>query len=253
MKASLLLAFLACPILLAPAHADVVLDEGFEAIDGIGSGPPTSFGSWGGDRSTIVPSQGGLDPFEGSRMLRFDATELDRASGGQSDVWYLVDLAPFAQAIASGTIEASASAWFNRVEGDASTDTLFQLELRVYGGTPDAFPRSVGSWLARAQTPVLSDGLIATWEEASVRLAIPTDAAYLAVLVLASENVANDSTSPELDGHFVDGVRVELDLPTPIPEPGLLALVGLALSCAVEARGRRPRARGPRAVHPMLV
>ena len=212
--------------LTVSVHA-LLINGGFETAETTGGTLPTTFGDWAGDISEIVSTQNGITPFEGSQMLHFVNTQLDGSGEGySSDVWQLCDMSLFNTEIASGQATVSASALFNRVIGDSQTDTLFGLSLRAYAGNPSEFPSNSDNYLASVTTTILSDGNLTTWESAGVDLLLPTSTDYLGILIFAQENVLNDLTHPELDGHYADNVVMHVNV---VPEPGTLFLLSTGL------------------------
>ncbi|MCA9286236.1 MAG: hypothetical protein KDA22_13510, partial [Phycisphaerales bacterium] len=86
----------------------------------------STFGIWGTDVMEITGAQQGITPLEGDKMLHFQCTFIQppcNTGGTGSDTQQLVDLGPFAELVASGSAVAVATASFNRVAGDAQTDT----------------------------------------------------------------------------------------------------------------------------------
>jgi hypothetical protein len=156
-------------------------------------------------------------------MLRFDGTGTGApGSNIGSSVYQLLDMAPFGAEIAAGQARLDASAFFNRVVGSSSTDTQFALT-----GSPLAFP-SFPSPLATVSVNLLSDGLPASWEVLNVSLVLPSGTSYVALDVSAIENVLNNTTGPEFDGHYADFVSAVVTVPEP-PAWLLLAVATLSL------------------------
>lgn len=169
---------------------------------------PTTFGTWSGDVASFSasPSQG-ITAQHGVRMLRFVNTgPSGPGSAFGCELFQLVSLADVMPAVAYGGARASASVFVNRVAGDAQTDTRFQIAIAALAGTPDQFPArfAASDFLAAAQTPISSDASTATWQRIDVELILPPATQYLAVRVVAEEDVFNDTVNPEFDGHYAD-------------------------------------------------
>ncbi len=227
--------------LAAGARANMVTNPSFETpestfIFGF-PGAPSVFGDWGGDLSEIVPAENGISPFDADHMLRFDAT------GNSADpilsaaqVYQTFDVSTYAADIAQGIAQADVSAFFNRVNGDAQTDTSFAVHVYAFAGAPGSLQTQLinGSYLDVAGGGLGTDGDPSTWEMASGHLLLPSGTDFLAVRLTASENVFNDGTHPEFDGHYADMVSAEIVI---IPEPATLLLL-CAGSVALSRRRR---------------
>jgi hypothetical protein len=57
---------------------------------------------------------------------------------------------------------------------------------------------------------VFSDGDAATWESVASHLQLPPTTGFVALRVSASENIFNDSSGTEFDGHYADRVQFEI-------------------------------------------
>ena len=210
-------------------EAASIVNGGFEVAETIETVLPTTFGDWSGDGGSIVVSENGITPFEGNRMLKFDETSLGVHSAAASgDVWQLVDMSTLSTEIDAGLVSVWISARFNRIAGDSQTDTQFVLSAHALDGLPDAFDDNSPSappFLASASATIFSDADLSTWEFAMANLSVPSGTTYLGITLSARENVFNDTTAPELDGHYVDNVILTTHV---IPEPSILALAALA-------------------------
>jgi hypothetical protein len=203
-------------------------------VESTSGGPSGSYGDWNGDYSAIVTATSGITPMSGSRMLQFKGTSHgDSGSSTGGEVYQVIDISSYQTLVASGNAKAPASVYFNRVAGDAQTDTLFGLILMAYDGSPSTFP---SRWESSGYSSALvwmqagglySDSLAETWEQLDLSLNLPANTSFLVVKISISEDVYNDTGYPEFDGHFADNVFVEI-----IPEPAtilLLSLGGLVL------------------------
>jgi hypothetical protein len=220
----------------SPATANLIANPGFEAGSPNLGPRPIGYGDWRGDRVAYVGGTLGITPFEGGRMLRFINGEYVPSRSVTSQYWQNVDLGGFAVDIAAGRVVIDAAAWFNRVAGDAQTDTEFQLILRARGGSPSAVIE-LGSVYAQ----LFADGDPTTWQVARISgYLLPAGTTHLQLELNAGENVFNDATNPEFDGHLADGVALSLAV---VPEPTSLALgtIGLATLLGVSLRGRLRR------------
>ena len=221
-------------ILASTAHASSLVDASFELSSGnLPLNDPTSFGVWSGNGTRSVIAQDGVTPFDGSRMLQFvSATSnfIGSTSVG-SELYQLFDLQSFSSAINSGMATASASSYYNRIAGDSQTDTEFRVSILFHSGTAASF--NPNSPLSAEGTTIATDGDVSTWELASVSaVQIPAGSDYLAVQIRAIENVFNDPSVVEFDGHFADLVSLSIT----IPEPSSLVLLTLGSACMLMRR-----------------
>lgn len=214
-----------------PTHAALVYDPGFETTATITTGFATSFDVWSGDIAEIVtgPGQEGISPYEGSQMLQFNYAGRNNWADGKSssNVDYLFDVGFYSAEIASGQAVVSASAWFNRVSGDAETDSLFQVRLEAYAGAPANI--NYGNSLARKDGEIITDAVWSTWELATASLLLPVATDYVRLRISAMENVFNDTTGVEFDGQYADNVYVGIGTLSVVPLPGALLLLGSGL------------------------
>lgn len=176
----------------------LVVDNGDmeNAADGLGDGV-----GWENDLFSIVGAENGVSPHGGSSMLRFDATNGTSASTqGAANVLQTVDVSEYAKLIQTGTATINASAFFDRVDLDAQTDTQFFLVL--------AAQDAGGGNLDQIFTPIFTDADVGTWENHQTSLVLPAATVQVQLQLLAFENVANDSVAPEFDGHYADDVSI---------------------------------------------
>jgi hypothetical protein len=189
---------------------NLTADGGFES-QRVARGWPDEAGQWGGDAAKALPGNGRVRPAEGRRMLKFVYTSHAVPwSSNTCEVVQVVDLADYEDLIRTGAAEMSAAAVFNRVAGDEETDTRFAVSLFAYAGEiRDHFVlRESGEWLARADEDLTSDADPASWQQAAVTLALPPATDFVTVQVCACENVSNDRSPPEFDGHYADRVFI---------------------------------------------
>ena len=209
---------------------NILVNPSFETVLSTSGGSgdwPSDVGYWSGDTSQIVEASDGIVPFDGTHMLRLiNAGGPEATSYHASEVTQLLDVSSFHNDIEQGQLLVTADAYFNRVSGDAETDNAFGIRIRACSGSPTTF-RSSRVEITRIDNFIGSDGDLATWERVSVELLLPAGTDYIGIDVYADENVLNDTSGIEFDGHYADDVTVSIT-----PEPAtlsLLALGGLAL------------------------
>jgi len=96
----------------------VLLNDGFESGPApLVTGAPLQAGVWSGDYSEVVSEQQGVKPESGTKMLRILRADYEgkpRPEGSYvGDLYRLIDLRSFRQALADGNAVAQMSAVFN--------------------------------------------------------------------------------------------------------------------------------------------
>jgi hypothetical protein len=227
-------------LMVSSTSADnMLVNGGFETVVSttLPSHFPTDVGYWTGDGSAIVTAADDISPCEGTHMLHFIwASSQHQASYFfASEVLQVVDLGSFDSLISQGRASAVVSACFNRVAGDAETDTMFGIRLYAFSGAANTFfDQYEGSnWLCTDTCTIVTDSDASTWETATLVMPLPLDTDFASITVFASENVYNDLSGLEFDGHYGDDVRLEVT-----PEPATLSLLALG-GAAVMARRRK--------------
>lgn len=227
---------------LVRAQVNLLTNPGFESGMSINV-VPSSAGVWGADTNAIVTAENGITPLGGTKMLKFvDTTPSDVPSDGTgADVVQLIDVSSFAAAIAAGQATATFSASFNRITGDGSTDTQFNVEIRPYSGSIADFPTNLNTWIGSSALGTFdSDGDTSTWQSISTSLLLPAGTTYLGVWLSAIENMHNDHyTFTEFAGHYADNASLTIAV---IPEPSTFGLFAglLGLGLVVHLRRKRP-------------
>ena len=191
---------------------DLLVNGGFESAEALGGGVATGFGDWRQDvATTVTGTQNGITPYQGTRMVRFDGTTDSGAQAGNfdGDISQYVDLSSYAAPIAQGQVTVTVSARFNRVAGNANTDTEFRLLLIAGSGALTTIPN-----LGTNTVSLISDANPATWELLTNTWKVPAGATWLFVNPYARENVSEGGTAPEFDGHYLDDVRMSLSGPS---------------------------------------
>ena len=226
LKLFVVLAFF-CVAASANGAINLLVDPGFEAASSIPAGRPNGVEYWKGDVSSVVTTVDGITPYEGNQMVNFIYCDVvpNASSYIGGNVWQLVDLTSLSDMIDTGNAVATLSAYFNRISGDSQTDTQFDTEIRAYAGDPSTFLQQSGqnAELAEIVTQLFTDGDVVTWEYLEANLTLPVGTDFLAIAVTAMEDVVNDTSGTELDGHYVDAVSL-----TVVPEPTTMVLFGLA-------------------------
>jgi len=212
----------AMPIASANIIANPSFEEGTYFQTNVGG--PFVADAWQGlDAAEFSLAAQGITPLDGYRMLRFIWAGAGAGSNIASNVVNITDVSAYSDIISSGQAVAQASAYFNRVAGDAQTDTWFQMNLYAFDGPLDSLYSKYhnGDYLLRVRRALTdSDADTATWESLFLEKALPTGTNFVLLEVMAVENVHNDISGAEFDGHFADMVSVTI-----IPEPASLVLL----------------------------
>jgi|GEM_PF-2896065 len=161
---------------------------------------------WEGDLFAVVSAENGIEPQAGAAMLRFDGTEPTGAGAGpDAEVFQQVDLSAFAAQIASGQAVFQATAFFNRIDAGPNTDTQFEVAIDALDGG--------GGVLASIDQTLSTDADPASWELELTPLLLPVGTASARVYLIATEDILDDASAPEFDGHYVDHARATVLAP----------------------------------------
>jgi hypothetical protein len=166
------------------ARAQLLGDPSFES-DPIGTqiGQTllfTSTGEWTIDLGFIAGAENGITPFDGDQMLR-----LDGGSHSSTDIYQLIDVTPFADAIASQQAVADFSAYFNNA---AAHNVRVGFVVFEENSLPlDINTQSDGFTSTETFT---TDADLATWERVSGQFLIPLNTSFLGVSI----NSVSDGT-----------------------------------------------------------
>jgi hypothetical protein len=214
-----------------PVSGNLVVNPSFEFSAPVPDVWPYDYGYWGGDLCAFVPTDQGIVPPDGSQMLQFIYTANAPGPTTTSQLYQLVDLAPVMSLVRDSVAVATMTALYNRVAGDAETDTQFVSGLRACtGDVSDFYP---SNYIDSAAKSVLTDADPSTWQLVTVEFAIPAETDYLCVGVNANENIRNNSSGTEFDGHYCDQVALVIeewasvsDDPVPSTWSRIKAIVG---------------------------
>ncbi len=204
-------------ILCSSSLANEVNNAGFETDEVTHGGWPDSYGDWKGNYSDIVSTTSGITPYQGSYMLRFDGTDHSGSEGSASDcqVYQIIDISAYSSLVATGKAIVNSSAYFNRIDYDSQTDTRFVIQILAMDGLQSTFParwesQEYDATLDWTNKEIFTDTYVGTWQQCEAQLTLPSSTTFIVIGLYAIENIYNDSSFPEFDGHFADAVTVEI-------------------------------------------
>ena len=175
---------------------------------------PGAPGFWQGDNHRRAAAENDIAPRSGAQMLNFLSTgAIGSTNTVASQLWQTVDLRDQTALIAAGGVRVDASAWFNRVQIDATTDRRFDLRVLAFDGNPAEVEARylAGTWLAQQTASVNAEPF--RWQPVQASLVLPANTTYVLVEIYAFEDVQNDADGTEFAGHYADDVSLVLVRP----------------------------------------
>lgn len=185
-------------------------------------GIPKTPGIWSGDYTQVVPAQDGITPTSGSRMLQIQRADhegkIDSEHSRVGNVWHLVDLRPYRNQSASGSLEIRASFSFNSTAHSAPEAhdcsvciNAVTAEFVSNGSLQDAsklYHRSLAAAIGRS--PKI-DANPRTWQKVSTELRLPPDADFALVSFnLAAPEPKDRKEIVQFQGKYMDDLQISL-------------------------------------------
>lgn len=201
----------------------LLLHEGFER----GPAPVSreevlADGLWSGDHTQVVGAERGVKPRDGRgmlRMLRADYEGKQSDDGYSADLYRLIDLQTHRDLIEAGNARVRVLLPFNAFafpahEKYSGAVVIYALDEAGSTGGPVHVATLGAEALAMARKSIgFCDRNPSTWQVAQHELRLPPGTtAVLLHLALSHGSIAQRRES--FDGHYIDGVRVQLE---PIP------------------------------------
>ncbi len=196
-----------------------LVNAGFEEpAPPLPDGIPLQFGVWSGDYSEAVGEQQGITPHEGKQMFRFlrsDSGDSFPTLARHGNMYQLIDIKPWRDAIAGGTAVVDWYAWFNCIREQSNAPSQFEASMWAFTGET-AFVRR--NWeeklhqeLAYSTWRVNADEDPKTWQRITGSLIVPPDTDFLVVEIKAiagNEKPVNGVIT--FPGHYADAVQMVL-------------------------------------------
>lgn len=218
--ASVVFAYVA-PSLGTSDKAVTLLDDGFESGPApLVTGVPTEPGRWSGDYTDVVGEQQGVTPVSGGKMLRFLRADYEGKPNAIAsrvvDAYRLIDVRPYRQEFANGSMVAQLSAGFNAFEYPRSetyigTITIHALDGEsMTNGSLRAISARDDTSLAVASTGgVQLDRNPESWQRLTSDLRVPANTDFLLIHILIPAGQRTREKAG-FGGHYVDEVRLTL-------------------------------------------
>lgn len=194
----------------------IIVNGSFEDTASLQIGRPYGVGYWCGDICEVVEAMDGIVPYDGNQMVKFvnSTTYGPSSSSVESQLYQFINLGDYQAYIETGEAQVTVSFYVNRIPGDSETDTEFKVGIDAFAGGPGNYPNS--NYTTRMDSVLVgcfSDGDVATWERIQAELTVPAGTDYLCIIISAVENVYNDGSFIEFDGHYCDFVEINVFLP----------------------------------------
>lgn len=197
-----------------------VANAGFENdATPLAEGVPTRYGVWSGDHAELTGSQQGVTPREGQRMFRFLRSDSIRPSDNRGpfngNIYQVIDIRAWHEAISDGTAMVDWSAWFNSVPDSAGGPMKFMTSVWAFSGDTGILPRNWAEKLyqeiAYSSRTVVADEDREGWQRTAGSMIVPPDTDFLVIELKAIP------TGPGLtngvvvfNGQYADDVQLVL-------------------------------------------
>jgi len=224
-------------------HAEYLVNPSFEIGTGYTPpGIPHAFGFWGYDLARFIGVDQGITPFDGIQMLQFVGTlpqgYLNPSHNTGSETIQLFDLTTMPDYSSSTSYSVTVTGFFNRVTGNDQTDTLFDITVGGWMGSPSDFSNVYSVPRIFKSNQLESDGDPLTWEPITTTIKTLPGNTYISVRLAAVENVLNNGhdNPPEFDGHYADKVSMTI---TAVPEASSIVMLSTLAVASLGLRFRR--------------
>lgn len=198
-----------------------ILHESFEeGPPPLTTGMPHVADLWSGDDSAVVTAEQGVRPLHGTKMLRMQRADYDgkeTSPGSSADMQRIIDLRGHDGAVATGRAKLRVAVPFNASfpAGEAYTCRVAIYALDTdSASTADFSDMSAVAKSALAMAGQGSPSLdrdTRSWQTVETELRLPPGTAF-ALVITSIVHQKPTTRRPTFDGHFIDGIRVNLEM-----------------------------------------
>jgi len=198
-----------------------VLMESFESpVAPLAAGLPREAGIWSGDFTSVTGFDQGVEPANGTKMLRVLRADYEGKSNSSDsycgDVFRLIDLRPFHAQLAEGNAVLEVSLAFNASEFPESEQYFGLLAMHAITAELAAQPASLsgevltnGSLAMARQSCPRIDRDVFTWQRIEGSLHLPAETDFL-LIHLGVSHIPKFQRRVTFAGHYIDDVKISL-------------------------------------------
>lgn len=163
--------------------------------------------AWNREEHLSVPTEQGILPLEGDRMIKLSKLNIDvqSQSAESSEAVRIFDLRQMIREKEDLGVWLNTSVYFNQGVGIAHGTTEFSLTLHAIQATDGEPNRSI----AHKESKLSCDLSPSTWEELNSEFEIPKGTDYLVVALNARKEGAQ-ALLPDFGGHYADQLSLSL-------------------------------------------
>ncbi len=194
-----------------PVCDNLAVNPGFEVQERIAY-LPNVYGIWSTDYFSFASAENGITPPDGLLMWKAESTRwndyINPDVTTACEVMQVVDITDYLELIEAGDVVACLSALFNRIQVDHQTDTLMGVVMRNFDGPVSSHGTMMQNeqFFMRGNRYIMADSDINTWERTTAVMPLHTDTNLISIQISTNENIYNDTSYPEFDGHYADQV-----------------------------------------------
>lgn len=198
-----------------------ILHESFEeGPPPLTTGMPHVADLWSGDDSAVVAAEQGVRPLHGAKMLRMQRADYDGKEtrpGSSADMQRIIDLRGHDGAVATGRAKLRVAVPFN---ASFPAGEAYSCRVTVYAlDTDSASTADLADMAAVAKSALAMAGQgspsldrdTRSWQTVETELRLPPGTAF-ALVITSIVHQRPAARRPTFDGHFIDGIRVNLEM-----------------------------------------